>query len=77
MILKKLKEVKQILKMKMPVSRYEYYKTFEQVLKVIEAQQEKSVMDRNDINQLARAMQNQNKKQTKKSNKKGSGVMYG
>lgn len=72
-IKKKLKELKSRIKMKLPVTREEYYNTSSQIVQVVSAQQEHLTMTRNDLQQLASAIRQQGEspEQSEQSNKGG------
>jgi hypothetical protein len=57
-----------------------HYKTDKKILEAMESLSEAMVMNRNDINNLAREIsgtQSSKKSSKKSSSKKGAGVMYG
>lgn len=69
----RIKELKNKISMKLPVTREEYFTTSSQLVQIISAQQEHLTLTRNDLQQLASAIrqQNQPEEQSKQSNKGG------
>ena len=85
-MMKIIKRVKKIIRDRLPATQKDldevesaYYEVNKKLLEVLESVSETCVMNRNDINNLAREITNNNQsgKSKNSTGKKGNGVMFG